>query len=398
MLHLDQILDLEELSLMMKDKRITKQTHPTLPLGIYNYTARAQYQNEWTKAERVCRGLIVEEGTNKVIARGPEKFFNYGQTGAPETSLDSLVRVTTKHDGSLGIGWAYDRDGETHFGVATRGSFTSEQAIKAEKLANNLAFPDFWEDVLNTSREGNTMVFEIIYPENRIVVSYGREESLRFLGDVDNLSGIIVARPFDIEVGSVITLKEALELEIPADEEGYVLDIIDQFPGGYRKSVGHVKLKGETYKILHGLLTNTNARRIWVQLAARACHHLVTKDKQWAGFLGHDPEDFKRVNVEESLEETLLSNVPDEFYGWVTEQINSINSSVVDFIDQAVVLADKVKGVESPRERYEMVKDHPMTTDILHLASGGSSDKIMLKAWKLSKPSGDETPFKTQED
>lgn len=194
MLHLDQILDLEELSLMMKDKRITKQTHPTLPLGIYNYTARAQYRNEWTKAERVCRGLIVEDGTNKVIARGPEKFFNYGQTGAPEISLDTLVRVTTKHDGSLGIFWSY----EGSVGIATRGSFTSDQSIHASELLQSSEYSEACTEAL--SSEGETWVSEIIYPANRIVLSYGDEDKLYSLGFVNNQSGKITRRPPSIDL------------------------------------------------------------------------------------------------------------------------------------------------------------------------------------------------------
>jgi RNA ligase len=121
------LLSLVELQTMIDEGRIKKQVHPKIPISIYNYTAAAQYRNVWSQSERVCRGLIVEDHTGIVIARGPEKFFNYGQTGAPEVSLDTKVRVTYKEDGSLGIGWTYDG----HYGIATRGSFTSEQAVHA---------------------------------------------------------------------------------------------------------------------------------------------------------------------------------------------------------------------------------------------------------------------------
>lgn len=394
------MVDPAELDRLIFERRINKQVHPHLPISIYNYTALAQFKGQWLNAERVCRGLIVADEDNRVIARGPSKFFNYGQVGAPETSLDSLVRVTTKHDGSLGIGWHYDGK----FGVATRGSFTSEQAVKAEKLANRLEFPDFLEEIRDTSLDGSTMIFEIIYPENRIVLDYGNEESLRYLGDVDNLSGLIQYRPEEVEVGEVITLRDALELEIPADEEGYVLDVVEpvrKFTGGYYEVTGHVKLKGNEYKILHGLLTNTNARRIWVELAARDCHQWIEHEDDWANKLGHNPVDFSYVKVDQDIAETLLTNVPDEFYDWVTKQIDSINDKVLDLIAQSLILAGQVSIIGDKRARFEAVKGHPMTKEILNHADSTNPEdisKIVLKAWKLAKPAGNETPFKTQEE
>jgi RNA ligase len=395
------LLDKDELEEMIAEKRIAKQVHPNLPISIYNYTQRAQYANIWTNSERVCRGLIVDDKTLEVIARGPSKFFNYGQPGAPETSLDSLVKVTTKHDGSLGIAWAYGQGDTTHFGVATRGSFTSEQAIKAHKIANKKEFPDFLEEILDTSRSGKTSVFEIIYPENRIVVSYGDEESLRYLGDVDNISGLIEYRPDEIEFSSVITLQEALELDIPADEEGYVLDIVEKvqkFSGHYYDVLGHVKLKGEEYKILHGLLTNTNARRIWVQLAARACEHLIESDDDWNRLLHHNAEDFKRVNTEQDIVDTLLKNVPDEFYDWVTKKIDSIEDRVSDLTTQAMILTAQAAAIPEKRERYELVKDHPLCREILQYVEKKDYSRIHLKAWQLAKPEGNDTPFKAPSD
>lgn len=398
--HLHDLLDPEELAWLMTERRISKQAHPDLPISIYNYTALAQFKNEWTNAERVCRGLIVNDESNMVIARGPSKFFNYGQPGAPETDLDSLVRVTRKMDGSLGIGWfAYG-----HFGVATRGSFKSEQAIHATEL---LSDDQRWDIEMNPNQ---TLVWEIIYPSNRIVVDYGQTDVLHPLGMVDNESGLIEYRSSWVDdvlptLGpEVITLREALELPIPDDEEGYVLDIVEprqKFTGVSYDVTGHVKLKGETYKILHGLLTNTNARRIWVQLAARDCKDIITDPQQWGSRLGHDPADFERVDVSKGIEETLLTNVPDEFYDWVTRKIDSINDTVSDLISQSIMYAGQLSLIEDKKTRYELVKHHPMAADILSHANStdpSNIDRLTLKAWKLAKPEGDDTPFRTTTD
>lgn len=375
-------------------------------MSIYNYTAKAQYTNKWANSERVCRGLIVEDGTNKVIARGPSKFMNYGQPGSPETTMDSLVRVTRKEDGSLGIGWTFEHDGEIHYGIATRGSFMSDQA----KHATTKIDDELRDSIFEASLDGETRIFEIIAPFNRIVLDYGDLDALLELGDVDNETGVINYRPSELLHPThgfrreFITLREALELEIPNDEEGYVLDIVEKvrkLSGSYHETIGHVKLKGTEYKILHGLLTNTNARRIWVELAARDCHQWINDPEEWANKLGHDPSDFAYVKVGKDITETLLTNVPDEFYTWVTKQIDSINDRVWDLVAQSLILAGRVSMITDKRARFELVKDHPMTKEILsHALSTDPEDisKIVLKAWKLAKPAGDETPFSTQEE
>ena len=373
---------------------------------MYNYTAKAQYANKWLNSESVCRGLIVVDGTNEVIARGPSKFMNYGQPGAPETTMDSLVRVTTKHDGSLGIGWTFEHGGEIHYGIATRGSFMSDQAKHATAKIDE----ELEESIFDAELAGESRIFEIVYPDNRIVLNYGDLDALLELGDVDNETGLINYRPSELLHpthgfrGGVITLREALELEIPNDEEGYVLDIIDKvrkMSGSYFETVGHVKLKGNEYKILHGLLTNTNARRIWVELAARDCHQWIENPEDWANKLGHDPSDFAYVKVDKDITETLLTNVPDEFYTWVTKQIDSINDRVLDLVAQSIILAGQVSMISDKRARFEVVKDHPMTKEILsHAMSSNPEDisKIVLKAWKLAKPAGNETPFSSEEE
>lgn len=402
-IHIYDLLDEAELSEMIKEKRINKQVHPDLPISIYNYTNRAQFMGKWSKAERVCRGLIVEDATGNVIARGPEKFFNYGQTGAPEVSLDTTVMVTKKEDGSLGIGWTY----EGHYGIATRGSFMSEQAIHATlKLLDYLKGSFEWH-----FSHGLTSIFEIVYPGNRIVLNYGDRDELIDIGTVDNKSGLITNRRRDqIKGGRMyMRLSEALALPIPGDEEGYVLDLYSQEVDvwGHGTVIGHIKLKGEEYKILHGLLTNTNARRIWVQLAARDCYKIVEKtaienekevEKVWATYVGHDPEDFKRVNVDKDIVETLLTNVPDEFYDWVTKKIDAINDTVSDLIIQAIMLGGQISLIGDKRKRHEMVKDHPLCKEILIYAEDRNLDRITLKAWKFAKPEGDDTPFRVDED
>lgn len=253
-IYLSDILDPEQLADMIVAKRIKVQKHPELPLLIYNYTDLATYAGEWTNAERVCRGLIVAEDDMRVIARGPSKFFNYGEPSAKTYPLDTMVRVTKKEDGSLGIAWEY----EGQRGWATRGSFTSEQAVHATARYERIG----------TANTGWTAIGEIVYPSNRIVLDYGELDDILWLGTVDNRTGLIRHRgPHP----RVMTLSDALALPIPDDEEGYVLDILD----AEGNTIDHLKLKGARYKELHAAIFGLTERKVWEQMLAGTEHTYI---------------------------------------------------------------------------------------------------------------------------
>lgn len=168
---------------------ITKRKHPDAPLWIYNYTAKTQYARMWTPETIVTRGLIVhEDGT--IVALPFPKFFNANET--PETQLDALegrsFEATVKMDGSLGIIYY----GPGGWSVATRGSFTGEQAVWATAFLRKHHAARF--DQQQLPRTGATYLVEIVYPENRVVLDYGRDEKLVLIG----------ARWFDPKSGGLI--------------------------------------------------------------------------------------------------------------------------------------------------------------------------------------------------
>jgi RNA ligase len=171
------------------------------PLAIYNYTATAQFSGEWTPALMAARGLIFEESTRRVVARPFPKFFNVGER--PEVAPWVLPwhlphEVTEKIDGSLGILFFYDGKWD----VATRGAFESGQAVYArERLLPRLK--------LDALPVGMTVMTEIVYPENRIVVDYGEHSFLC----------LIAAR--DVETGRELGHWELIQMGIRAGMESY---------------------------------------------------------------------------------------------------------------------------------------------------------------------------------
>jgi RNA ligase len=128
---------------------VIKQNHPTLPLSIYNYSRECQYNGLWDDITLNCRGLVLDNKGN-VVAKPFPKFFNY-EEHKPEDIPNENFEVYEKMDGSLGIVFHYNN--EWH--VATRGSFTSEQAIKGMEMMKK--YP------IEKLDKGKTYLFEIIY-------------------------------------------------------------------------------------------------------------------------------------------------------------------------------------------------------------------------------------------
>ncbi|MFG2036611.1 RNA ligase [Dactylosporangium sp. NPDC048998] len=292
-LHIDELCDPKLLADMVGGGYIRIQRHPSLPLLIHNYSEKAQYENVWNAATLACRGLVVHAETGTVLARPFAKFFNHGQPGAPDLDLDGPVSVTDKADGSLGVlvptpeGWA----------VATRGSFDSEQARHATRVWLSRYAERF------TPPAGHTVLFEIIYPGNRIVLDYGGLDDLVLLGAVEIATGrshgpeAVPGWPGPVvESFGYATLAEALAAPPRDNREGLVVH--------FTEPDTRVKIKYSEYVRLHRIVTGLNPRVVWEAM------------------------------VNGTLDE-LLEPLPDEFHAWatgiaagLTEQVDGLVAEV----------------------------------------------------------------------
>lgn len=215
-------------------------------LVLLNYKPEVQFGNLWTDIEIACRGLIINRVTGEIVARPFDKFFNWGENN--RTSTSRINHVSEKMDGSLVFN--YRHDGK--FKLATRGSFDSPQAKWAEEfLKNNYSFEadDSW-----------TLMFEAIYPGNRVVVDYHGREDLVLLGIRDRFTGQYLrhgfvekfAKQYGLSIPksfSFPTVPDIIDLcqTISPNEEGYVVE----FEDGQR-----FKFKGEEYKKIHKMLSS----------------------------------------------------------------------------------------------------------------------------------------------
>lgn len=350
---LDQILNLDELEVELQAGYVSERKHPEFPeLSILNYTDRCQFDAHWTPVTRCTRGIIFNNGTNEILALPFAKFFNYGQ-GDAQYDLDApIVGAFDKLDGSLGIGY---RAPDGSYRIATRGSFDSEQARHANAwLAAN---PDSMAalQLRDCIPALITPLFEIIYPENQIVVDYQGRDEVAFLGGVDRLTAAGKFFPsFNLSADeSVVTLRDVLALPPRDNAEGWVV---------WLDRTTAVKIKYERYVELHRAISNMTPKEAWRQL---------------------------RAGTFEEFAEAL----PDEFHDWakgieqeLTTEFEAAWSEAASETHRLRLFHNEVTGGRPRRELAEWVK-REVRPEVRGLVFGMLDHKDMSDSiWRTLEP------------
>ena len=246
-------IDIDLLLKELEAKNVVRQQHPTLPLWIYKYTQSTVYDKKWNETNLRCRGLVVDEHGN-IVSNVMPKFFNDFESTAPGMSgliaprKDGIIKTTEKLDGSLiTVSWWNE-----NLVVSSSGSFKSPQAFKARKIIeeNNYTFD-----------KGKTYLFEVIYPENRIVLNYGDMERLVLITKRDTQTGVEESIDDETKFYKVPVVAKSLE-ELIAEKarpdfinkEGFVV----QYDNGSR-----LKVKYDKYMEIHKLISGVNEKYIW---------------------------------------------------------------------------------------------------------------------------------------
>lgn len=366
MTQLHELMDVDLLDEMVKTGMVRAQTQLELGLSIYNYTAAAQYSRTWNDVTEQCRGLIVNE-YDEVVARPFRKFYNYGEWEG-RTLPSGPIEVTDKADGSLGI--LYEEStgpGGSKYAIATRGSFASEQSIWATKWLEG-AYPDF------TPRTGVTYLFEIVYPQNRIVLDYGDWEGLILLARIDTATGrtldgvgrwpgrVVTSYPYT-------SMEEVLAAPQEPNREGFVVR--------FKDSDTRIKFKFDEYVRLHRIVTGVSSKTVW---------ELLSSGKP--------------------LDE-IIEHVPDEFYDWVEKTADELTTAYRTVVDEAntayaQVLFDAQRDPEyavSPRSARKTYARYAQPYGKLRPALFSLLDgrDIGTWAWNQIEPKFSK-PFSTQSE
>ena len=319
---------------LVADGYITRRRHPAHDLWILNYTPKTQYEGLWNDTTMSCRGLVVD-GENRIRARCFRKFFNLDEVRGEVLSRHGLgFQTFEKVDGSLGI--LYWAGGEPM--IATRGSFTSEQAVRAtdilrRKYASAPLDPEF------------TYLFEIVYPENRVCVDYGEKEELVLLASFHTDSGEEVpcdpgpfpaARTFDL--GSDFDGIRSLNLK---NREGFVV----RFDDGFR-----FKVKFEDYVALHSAIFSVSTRSIWNSMRR-----------------GISPAD---------------SGLPDEIYSWTRDVESGLLKEYASIEARAAEIFEGIRHLDR-REFAAAALEYGCSSVLFKMLDGRSYGDLI---WKMVEP------------
>lgn len=245
---------------LVEDGYIAEKFSDDGKLVLYNYTDKCTFDKKWNYHTKNSRGHVYQVNPRKLVARAFPKFFNLGELAVSKQR--NLLKktdytITEKLDGSLGICFYYDGE----WRVNTRGSFNSEQAQEARKIIEEKYKLDF-----TMNSKDITILVEIIYPENQIIINYEDRRELIILSAYITSTGVELRRD-QLELLSTFSgMPLVEEYKLTFDEmfefqkqqnltiEGYVV----RFANGER-----VKIKSKRYLAIARVLSNLTPLSLW---------------------------------------------------------------------------------------------------------------------------------------
>lgn len=357
MINAAAFLDRTNLEREIAEGYIKRQWHSTLLLQLLNYTNKTQFEQRWNDETLNSRGLILDAEFN-VMHRCFPKFFNLSQHDKSDELFSKPFTVTEKVDGSYG-GLYISHDGPA---IATRGSFVSDQAIKATEILR----AKYLDWALDTGHllDEISLMFEIVYPLNRIVVQYDIED-LILLGVIDNESGRDLVKPDLLKAytrwpGPVVESYDAdcnphevlenLGLVNDGSQEGVVLNFFDN-----GKNV-RVKAKLSQYIILHSALTGLSNKSIWNHLSQ-----------------GSNPEELYEI-------------LPDETYDWAKRVVNEFQDAYLQIYTEALENFCEIVSTIDLEDRASFAKLAKERENPHLLFKMLDNSALAPSIWKMLKP------------
>ncbi|PSF30530.1 2'-5' RNA ligase [Aphanothece hegewaldii CCALA 016] len=338
-------------------------------LSLYCYTNRCVYHRLWNEWNILARGLILDRAQKQVIATPFPKFFNFGELSydLPNEPFEAY----TKMDGSLGIAYFY----QDNWHLATKGEFNSTQAIWGSEQLHLLD--------LSFLEPGTTYLFELVYPENQIVIRYpfkglillaayqnvGYELDYYQLASLATKLGIKVVE--QIEANSISSVLEKASL-LEQTSEGFVLRFINT---GLR-----LKIKGSEYCRIHKLISGITPLGIWKYLKDGADLELIRQEiseEYW--------EDFEQIQELLSKQlKVLIAQIEDyhqHYSSFSDQELGLIFNSLPDLAKKFVFARRKEgrdwhQSVKIKEKLYALIR--PINNELI-----GYSESRQLQQAKL---------------
>ena len=281
-----------------------------------------------------CRGLVLDiEDNFKVVCRGFDKFFNYGEPEAAEIDW-STAKVQEKVDGSccmlfhyLGL-WC----------VATLGSpDASGRAGTSPLTFTELFFEEFFKkfhpDFLNyvVPKEA-THIFELTSPSTTVIVPHSKT-NLTYLA-----SRLQTGEYLD---NSTLFGVENSVRQFPLTSFAEIIKSFDNFSGIEQEGYVVVDSLGRRVKVKHPQYT--------------ALHHISNGSSGW-----------RRLQVVLTGEMPEILATSPEFAG----ALNPVKEAFERFVKDSETLWESVKSIEDRKSFALKVKDHPASAYFFLRKSG----------------------------
>ena len=198
---------------------LTCDLHPNEQLYVYNYTERCKAEQAWNEVTMWCRGLVANRNGD-IVARPLKKFFEFSQLYPECRPKGERFKITEKIDGFLGIMYWID---DLPY-ISTRDSFYSYPAVRGTAILYNKYRHEF-----GRLDKKYSYLFEIVFPNDYLILNYGKIEDLFLIDIIDNQTGESVLTRHDALAFPIIPYRSAnfsLQHYLSMDEqnkEGFVV-------------------------------------------------------------------------------------------------------------------------------------------------------------------------------
>ena len=312
-------------------------------MTIYQYTEFTQFESLWNNCTLNARGIVFDDD-GVLVQRCIPKFFNHDEPDGIKverlTLAEQVPVIQEKLDGSL---IKITKDEKHGLVITSKASFESDQAKMAKEIVdeNNYNFEEGW-----------TYHFELIHPDNQIVLNYGDERKLVLLAIIDNITGKdidIYSDDLKFEKPKLYDYETLLDINA-LNKDGLHEGVVANY-GSYR-----LKYKTDEYIRLHRIVTEFTPKRVWESLSSG-----------------------QRID---------RMNIPEEFIKWLNETENELlakYNELLNKINQAVAKTQDMTNKEIALSDDENVKE--MREYIFAVRSGKD---IEVKVWKTIKPKGEK--------
>lgn len=324
----------------VKKGLVRSQTYKDMT--IYQYTEFTQFESLWNNCTLNARGIVFDDD-GVLVQRCMPKFFNHDEPDGIKVEKlmlkEQIGVVQEKLDGSL---IKITKDEKHGLVITSKASFESDQARMAKEIVeeNNYSFKEGW-----------TYHFELIHPDNQIVLNYGNERKLVLLAIIDNKTG----RDIDIYMFKSFEKPQLYELGVllnvnALNKDGLHEGVVVNY-GSYR-----LKYKTDEYIRLHRIVTEFTPKRVWEALS-----NGQSIDRM------NIPEEFIKW-LDETERKLLLE------YNELFDKINQALADTVNMTNKEIALSDN-EAIKEVREYIFAVR---------------SEKDVKAKVWKAIKPKGEK--------